>query len=301
MAVRTSWLKYVALMLVLMCSLTAHAQIDALYVFGDSLSDNGNLYKLKDAKTPLSPPYYDGRFSNGPVWVEDLVPLIGLKPNALHDFAYGGAQTSTGFVPNYKKQIKNYLRTQTALDPDGLYVIWIGANNYFFHPYAALSQVPKNVSDIIWGIRALAARGAQNFLVINLPDLSKNPWGQRKNATDPDYATHLHDLIVAHNQDLAQDLNTLGLEQPSLHIVQIDAAHLFDAAIEHPKQFGVNNVTTPCYQGSFRGKAVKGDAPVICADPDDYLFWDMIHPTRKIHHDFAVIAKEDLEDTGMVG
>src|SRR5690242_20274022 len=53
--------------------------------FGDSLTDNGNLFALTRAIQPVppSPPYFDGRFSNGPVWVEQLMPRLGLPSTAL--------------------------------------------------------------------------------------------------------------------------------------------------------------------------------------------------------------------------
>ena len=45
-----------------------------LIVFGDSLSDNGNI----------------GRFTDGAIWVETLAASLGAD---LYDFAYGGATT----------------------------------------------------------------------------------------------------------------------------------------------------------------------------------------------------------------
>ena len=36
----------------------------SVIAYGDSLSDNGNLYQV--AGRPPSPPYFNGRFSNGP-------------------------------------------------------------------------------------------------------------------------------------------------------------------------------------------------------------------------------------------
>lgn len=45
------------------------ATIKHLAVFGDSVSDNGNVYKLTDKQWPPAK-YYKGRFSNGPVWAE---------------------------------------------------------------------------------------------------------------------------------------------------------------------------------------------------------------------------------------
>jgi len=42
--------------------------------FGDSLSDNGNLaHNIPPfAGAPFLPGYFDGRFSNGPTWIELL-------------------------------------------------------------------------------------------------------------------------------------------------------------------------------------------------------------------------------------
>ena len=46
-----------------------------LYVFGDSYYDVGNLYA---AFGRPGPPYYDGRLSNGPIWVDHIAGFLGL-------------------------------------------------------------------------------------------------------------------------------------------------------------------------------------------------------------------------------
>lgn len=43
---------------------------DTMVIFGDSLSDNGNLYRYFLHFLPVSPPYHEGHFSNGPLWAE---------------------------------------------------------------------------------------------------------------------------------------------------------------------------------------------------------------------------------------
>ncbi len=51
-----------------------------IVMFGDSLSDTGKMYGKMRGYLPSSPPYYQGRFSNGPVWLERLTqPFPGLK------------------------------------------------------------------------------------------------------------------------------------------------------------------------------------------------------------------------------
>src|SRR5260221_7225473 len=79
----------------------ARAAFDQLYIFGDSLSDVGNVQAATTSLSPLvSPtpgPYYaNGRFSNGPNFTETLSSGLGLGPvlpsiNGGNDYAYGGA------------------------------------------------------------------------------------------------------------------------------------------------------------------------------------------------------------------
>ena len=82
----------------------ASAQASAysqLYVFGDSLSDTGNLFAATGGTNPI-PPYFNGRFSNGPVWVETLAASLGLpvNPSLLGgtNYAFAGAVTGPSFV-----------------------------------------------------------------------------------------------------------------------------------------------------------------------------------------------------------
>jgi len=68
---------------------------DAFYIFGDSLVDNGNLFGVTRNLVPPSPPYFNGRFSNGPVWVEILGPKLGISADSTNNFAFGGATSGT--------------------------------------------------------------------------------------------------------------------------------------------------------------------------------------------------------------
>jgi phospholipase/lecithinase/hemolysin len=55
-----------AAMLASMLALTSFASaapFSNIFVYGDSLSDLGNIYKVSGGTIPLSPPYYNGRFS----------------------------------------------------------------------------------------------------------------------------------------------------------------------------------------------------------------------------------------------
>src|SRR5690348_8301717 len=83
------------------------------YSFGDSLSDNGNLYALTGRTLPAAP-YSSGRFSNGPVFTEllgnQILPAASLSSvGGNRNFAYGGATAAPGgLVPSLAQQIAQY-------------------------------------------------------------------------------------------------------------------------------------------------------------------------------------------------
>ena len=56
------------------------APYSAIYAFGDSLSDAGNVSFATLGLVPASPPYADHSFTNGPVWVQDLAQSLGGNP-----------------------------------------------------------------------------------------------------------------------------------------------------------------------------------------------------------------------------
>ena len=70
-----------------------------LFVFGDSLSDSGNISALTGGLIPASPPYFNGRFSNGPIWVEHLAPALGFAFDSATDFALGGGRKAARATP----------------------------------------------------------------------------------------------------------------------------------------------------------------------------------------------------------
>ncbi|HEY9660166.1 MAG TPA: SGNH/GDSL hydrolase family protein, partial [Allocoleopsis sp.] len=83
--------------------------INTLYVFGDSLSDTGTVFRATGGLYPSDPPYFQGRYSNGRVWVEYLADYLAV--DRINNFACGGATTegnATSLVPGLLSQVQSF-------------------------------------------------------------------------------------------------------------------------------------------------------------------------------------------------
>jgi thermolabile hemolysin len=184
--------------------------VKRMVVFGDSLSDTGKLRQRLHVFP--RPPYWMGRFSNGPIWTDYFEWQSGI---AIQHHAYGGASAAqhhhggedsllamirsggqiflTGSID---VQVRDYLahnlvggdvhaRDETA------FLIWAGANDYVWKepftgsigtflnsPKSAAGYervVDETVAALVGAVEMLHARGGRRFLLVNLPDLGRTP------------------------------------------------------------------------------------------------------------------------------
>lgn len=339
--------------LILVLSLVFSSSIFAydynkIIFFGDSLSDNGNLYKSFFKIIPKSPPYYQGRFSNGPVWTETLAQTMQIDYD---DYAVGGA-TALVHAPQFQfvapalleYEVGKYFLESIGKDKSqNLYSFWIGANDYLYGQEKDIDQFANDVvTKEMYMINLLISDGAKNFLVLNLPDLARVPEAQG----NPTLQSRYHDLIVANNSKLTDALTQLKNDHPDVNVYFIDIYSFFNEAIDHPEEYNqaynvnISNVTESCWPGSYTlrqqllEKMVRSDvdkglegttttlnATVVtnailhspelsyvysvgkaydsgmqpCDHPEQYLFWDHVHPTATVHQVLSQIVLKTLQ------
>lgn len=251
---------------------------EQVYVFGDSLSDVGNVFNATGGIYPPSPSYFEGRLSNGPLWVEYLTPK--LEANSTN-FAYAGSSTGIGNavfpalpLPGLLTQVSSFTQANPQAEPNALYTVWAGANDYLF---GGVTDPTGPVGNLSTAVTSLYATGARNIMVANLPDLGKLP----ATRVDIQVSNSLDALTEAHNFNLATTLDSLS-QLPDINIISLDVNSLFDEAIAAPTEFNLTNVTDSCLL-------------VRCTNPDEYLFWDEYHPTTATHKLVAGLAYSALE------
>jgi phospholipase/lecithinase/hemolysin len=293
----------------LFAGLISATPLHNIVVFGDSLSDNGNLYEVMKHQLPQSPPYYEGRFTNGPVWVEHVIASYFPTSAAAHllDYAVGGSGVSEDdeddVLFTLRKQVSTYLIShQDKANADDLYVVWIGANNYLGLP----SETEKTLNDVNIGIvhslQLLVDRGAKHILVFNLPDLGKTPA-----ATEFDAADVMSTFSLQHNLMLFQSVNELKQANTDVDWMYFDLATMFSDVVEHPADYGLTNVTGTC-SNSIADEASKKSllkmvarvTPKSSRDAcDGYLFFDLVHPTGFAHKLIAEKVRDMLDASGI--
>jgi phospholipase/lecithinase/hemolysin len=263
----------------------AHAaapKYDAIVVFGDSLCDVGNIYiATKGAEPP--PPYYDGRFSNGPIWVDHLASSLGLPmlpalKSGGTDFAIGGAWvtapvvTPEGTILDVTQQVELYLADHKGkADPKALYILEGGGNDILgaiANGGGSASALGAEIAtDLSNNVAALRKAGAEHFLVTNLLNVAAAPAAaaNRSFASAATIATNtmLTKLLGAEGGVLLLDEYTISLA------IGADKYH-----------FGFTNITTPCLSSTNK----------VCSDPDHTFFWDTEHPTEFGHSILATNA-----------
>ena len=270
-------------------------------VFGDSLSDPGNVFALTGtvSNTPYavipSAPYTTGghHFSNGKTWIEQRPggdvnaqssgPAYQVR-GVFTNYAVGGARArpaSGGLVQgDLTVQVQNYLADfGGAARPGATHVIFIGGNDIrdalqagggmpsFLILSAAVDAVAAN-------IQTLYLAGARRFVVVNGPDLGLVP--AVRLTGDPVTITGATLLSAGYNVGLAAAVTALSAGLPGIHIALVDLFGFLDGVVADPGKYGLTDVTDMCIT-----PGVKGNAK--CSNPNDYLFWDGIHPTTAGH------------------
>jgi thermolabile hemolysin len=152
-------------------------QYSSMVVFGDSYSDTGNIWRASNRTQPPSPPYYDGRYSNGRNYV-DFVSEALLSSLPFNNYAWGGATSNNNIVPGYstflnatvpsfQDQVRAHLNQSTtaagcsSLDDDTdrdsiefgptLYIAVIGYNDYWWYANenVTTNTTRRNMEDFV--------------------------------------------------------------------------------------------------------------------------------------------------------
>lgn len=279
----------------------------AVYVFGDSVSDSGNValaigYPSGVPQTvsgnsyiPDYPYYPSGRFSNGRVWAEAYAAKLGAAavPSLLGgtDFAWAGARTGGADVPvpTLTTQAGMFLAATHGVAPaDALYVV-AEVGNDARDALAAIASGADTAQTIRTAsatyannlgaiVATLRRAGARHFLVFDNVNLGLVPAIRSQGSAASALATR---LTWSMNQALVDRLD----DEAGVRI--FDTFSFLSRVVRHPGDYGFANATTAC-------------GALAVADCSKYVFWDGLHPTSQLHELIATMACRRQHGHGVV-
>lgn len=280
--------------------------VTQVVAFGDSYLDSGALLRLSTAAVaakvpnakvlpaPIDDPVYaPGRWSDGPSMVEVMAGELGL---GLTNYAIGGAKATFG---NYHAWLDYYADTGLAgqidgfevslrgghADPDAIYVVAAGANDYFqFHDFrqpgvVALQDGPRlsyaavagrAARGVVHAASRLAALGARRLLVFTAYALDATPWAT---SSEPQVEP-AQSFTGAFDVALQLEFERVRAQGSDARLFPVGARMrtiLADAA-----SYGIADVHAACQPvlpvpGPRRGPGAS------------YFWWDECHPTARVH------------------
>lgn len=331
-----------------------------LVVFGDSLSDVGNVYIYTKKVTPKAP-YFEGRFSDGRLWIEFFAERMGFevpRPSLEGgmNYAYGGARTGDGDrdgKPDIGKQISQFLeKTGGRVKKRQLLVVCGGCNDF------VRGNPLETVPNIVNNITRLADAGGKEFLVSNFPPIGGLPVFTHEMpimveasvleclecSVDPqiqkfleeklgariagylkkwvprakDYLPSIKEYLPVVAEEIAKRMGgyaggTLSLDdvggallggasavsemyndylelalkdlerERGIKIYRLDFHKIFRDLAENREKYGIVHVEKPALD-AMTHELAEG------VDPNDYMFYDGIHPVSKTHKHIAEVA-----------
>jgi phospholipase/lecithinase/hemolysin len=275
--------------------LAAEIPFSDFVVFGDSYSDTGNISELTQGAVPPSPPYFDGRLSNGLITPDYLAQSLGLELDAEDNYAVAGAATDQGNtleddlggvdLPGLQDQIAQFTAQVGAgvADPEALYLLWVNASE-LFDPFLTGTaptdaDITNAVDNVISAVTSLIDLGAENLVVPLALDRGITPFADA-------FAQAATDVTIAYNNQLEASLESLeDSVGGDVDLIIPDFLELTNAVVNNPEAFGFSNVTD-----SFLA-AVEQDPN---AEVEDYLFFDQNHATTEGHEILAGFLQQEI-------
>ncbi|WP_235826863.1 SGNH/GDSL hydrolase family protein [Facilibium subflavum] len=275
------------------------SSFNRIVVFGDSLQDNGNV--IQTLGIP-GKPYDGGRFCDGKVACEYLLPMLESKHSAqikLENYAIGGAYTFgknpksllTDHSFSVSQQIDRFVASQARFNSDDLVFLNGGGNNFLFalhneYPYINIGAIHQVADDLLALTDRIIKLGAKKIIVWNIPDITIVP--AYEVAGFPQWViTLLKKYLKRHlskqNKKLQAGVAYLTRKYPFASIEIFDVYHLLQNVLDSPMGYGFENARNACVE-SFGGVDQKGNIQEnleVNLDPQTHLFWDYVHPTTK--------------------
>jgi hypothetical protein len=279
------YIKQLLMLIILINSITG-LELDCLIFFGDSLSDPGNLHSLTLGMYP-DKRYFNGRYSNGPVWAEYILDMIKVKKS--ENWAYAGATTDNGItavskiIPSVHAQL-NWFKVKnnncySSKSKKHLVSYIAGGNNYInakITPQVTVNNIKEHLLMLINELKFT------NILLTDIPPIGETPSFTAKWLKEGETSGSVHNdpnikqKVETHNKLMSELVNTLTAQYPRVNLYFWQFQKFWPTAISSNPFNSTNwNTELPCFDDS--------EDKLGCKNSEDYFFFDTFHPITQVH------------------
>ncbi|OMH80606.1 Thermolabile hemolysin [Zancudomyces culisetae] len=292
--------------------------IERLVVFGDCMADSGNIYELSENTFP-SIPFYNGRFSNGPSWVENFARILGVS---VDNYAYGGATInnelvsgkvklpdgSKKLIPGVKQQIMKYLKLYPLSSKNvpidrTLFIINAGTidlSTLIIPEYYSIKgqiSASRFVTELIECTSMLYEHAhAKNILIVNCFPHELMPYVVQMQNTK--ITQSCRNFTREFNEQLMNSIQKLSFEYPMLNIIMYNVCDLVKKVNKNPAKYGLDeDVLVPAVDSYSKQMGIKtGGVGVMVENKGAMvkLWFDDSHFGSRMHQIIAVDAIKKL-------
>ncbi|KZV88115.1 carbohydrate esterase family 16 protein [Exidia glandulosa HHB12029] len=267
--------------------------ITHIFSFGDSYTDT--IARFDFTTHALSAPNDAATTAGGRMWIEFLAQTYNVTADLkVFNFAYGGAVTDSSLIAqsssatqSFKDQVNNFLLLQSTPAAQGwkssnaLFLSFFGINDVgksFWWTNATREETNARViASYFERLTILRDAGARNFLLLQVPDISRTPNLIRQGAPN---ATLQSSMSENYNTQLARAVQVFQRHSTRVGKVVDVKIHptreLFNFALDNAGVLGFENVTA----GWWTGLAPEQQSGVSLAT---YFWWNNFHPTWGVH------------------
>ncbi len=266
----------------------AKPEYSTVISFGDSLSDNGNVYENSMQTVPNNPTWFEGRFTNSYVWVEYLCSYSTAECQLI-DKANGSAYSHEGtqavdigdtsvvdVSTNFLEQVQNFTNSDDSFDPSKtLYTLEVGGNDVV--DLKEYDQVGANVDEAIELLTT--KKDASNIVVVNIPDVSKAPLYSESTA---DEREKVHKKIEEVNSQIKGVVNKY--KNKGVDIKLVDFNGLLNKLISDKHNISDKACLEIPLEINKLNFVLERPRTEDCQNNlDKYVFFDNLHPTGRVH------------------
>ncbi|CAM6097359.1 unnamed protein product [Calypogeia fissa] len=182
---------------------------------------------------------------------------------------------------------------QTIIE-EAIYVISTGSNDwinsYYTNPLLQAKYNREQYHSLILGtvaarIQDLYDIGARRIGVVTLPPIGCVPFQMQLYNSGGKCLEEFNNDATTTNAAIESLLGTLKPTLPDSTLIYLDAYTPLYNAVNNPAQYGIVNTNTADSCCDFVGN-ISGFGPLcnpaspVCANANDYLWWDGYHPTQ---------------------